>query len=156
MTRSIFLYLGMFVLVGGGFEGIRRVGNTLIPPRHIAGQWRVTAAPSFSSCPMLQFDETGEKGLWVEQSGRYLILIFSDTHRTRLRSHFDGGALRGSGQSANPCAVGKAALVAGRLKNDRLEITLTRAGETPMPAASALVLVATRTADTERRSSPPF
>jgi hypothetical protein len=153
MTRSTLLYLGMFVVLGGGLEVIRRVGNTLTPPRHIAGQWHLTASPSFSSCPMLEFAGAGKAELFIEQSGRYLTLNFTDVHMTRLRAHFDDGVVRGSGFSVLPCAIGKRLDVTGRLKNGRLELTLTRSQGAPMPAASALVLFATRVSDTNLPSS---
>ncbi len=155
MTRSTLLYLGMFVVLGGGLEGIRRVGNTLTPPRHIAGHWHIAASPSFSSCPMLEFGGAGKEELFIAQSGRYLTLNFTDTHLTRLRAHFDNGVLRGTGLSSLPCAIGKRLDVTGRLQNDRLEITLTRSQGTPMPAASALVLFATRVFGAGLPSSSP-
>src|SRR5437867_2312695 len=105
VRRSTLLYIGMLVLLGGGFEGIRRVGNTLTPPRHIAGAWHLTVLSSSSSCPLLEFSEAGDKSLQVEQSGRYLTLTFTDVHHTRLRGRFDGGELHGSGLSTIPCAV---------------------------------------------------
>ena len=42
MKQGTLLYLGMLLLLGGGFEAIRRVGTTLTPPRHIAGLWHFT------------------------------------------------------------------------------------------------------------------
>ena len=99
MHRSTLLYIGMLVLLGSGLEGIRRVGNTLTPPRHIAGAWRLTVPPASSSCPLLEFGEAGDDNLQVEQSGRYLTLTFTDVHHTRLRARFDGRELYGSGSA---------------------------------------------------------
>jgi hypothetical protein len=147
--RSTLLYIGMFVLLGGGFEGIRRVGNTLTPPRHIAGAWRLTVPSSSSSCPLLEFGEARDESLQVEQSGRYLTLTFPDVHHTRLRARFDGRELYGSGLSTIPCAVGKWVHVTGRLNNGYLEIALTRSQETPVPA---LVLLATQASGADPRS----
>ena len=147
--RSTLLYIGMLVLLGSGLEGIRRVGNTLTPPRHIAGAWRLTVPPASSSCPLLEFGEAGDDSLQVEQSGRYLTLTFTDVHHTRLRARFDGRELYGSGSSTNPCAAGKWVHVTGRLNSDHLELTLTRSPETPVPA---LVLSGTQAPGSAPRS----
>ena len=150
MHRSTLLYIGMLVLLGSGLEGIRRVGNTLTPPRHIAGAWRLSIPPSASSCPLLEFGEAGDDNLQVEQSGRYLTLTFTDVHHTRLRARFDGRELYGSGLStSSSCAVGKWVHVTGRLNYDHLEITLTRSPETPVPA---LVLSGTQAPGSAPRS----
>ena len=150
MHRSTLLYIGMLVLLGSGLEGIRRVGNTLTPPRHIAGAWRLTVPPSSSSCPLLEFGEAGDDNLQVEQSGRYLTLTFTDVHHTRLRARFDGRELYGSGLStSSSCAVGKWVHVTGRLNSDHLELTLTRSPETPVPA---LVLSGTQAPGSAPRS----
>jgi hypothetical protein len=153
MARSILLYLGMLVLVGGGFEGIRRLGNTLTPPRHIAGAWRITVPSPFPSCPLLEFNGTADAGLQVEQSGRYVTLTFTDVHRTRLRARFDDGELRGSGPSPAPCASGKELYLSGGLKDGHLEIVLTPSQNTSLLAVPALVLVATRVSGADSR--PP-
>lgn len=150
MTRSTLLYFGMLLLTGGGFAGIRHVGNTLVPPRHIAGEWQITAASSFSACPILEFDEAEGRSVLIEQSGRYVVLIFRDAHTSRLRAYFDNGVLRGSGKSSIPCAMDTQLFMTGRLKNDRLEMTLTRSEEPLMPTAAALILVATRTPNAAR------
>ena len=149
MHRSTLLYIGMLVLLGGGLEGIRRVGNTLTPPRHIAGAWRLTVPPASSSCPLLEFGEAGDDSLQVEQSGRYLTLTFPDVHHTRLRARFDGRELYGSGLSTSSCAAGKWVHVTGRLNYDHLELTLTRPQETPVPT---LVLSGTQATGSAPRS----
>ena len=150
MHRSTLLYIGMLVLLGSGLEGIRRVGNTLTPPRHIAGAWRLTVPPSSSSCPLLEFGEAGDDSLQVEQSGRYLTLTFTDVHHTRLRARFDGRELYGSGLStSSSCAVGKWVHVTGRLNSDHLELTLTRPQETHVPT---LVLIGTQASGSALRS----
>ena len=147
--RSTLLYIGMLVLLGGGLEGIRRVGNTLTPPRQIAGAWRLTVSPSSSSCPLLEFGEAGDDNLQVEQSGRYLTLTFTDVHHTRLRARFDGRELYGGGLSTSSCAAGKWVHVTGRLNSDHLELILTRPQETPVPT---LVLSGTQASGLALRS----
>jgi hypothetical protein len=102
-ARSTLLYFSMLVLLGVGFEGIRRVGNTLTPPRHIAGWWNFVVPSSLSSCPLLEFAEAGKGSLQVEQSGRYLVLTFTDIYSTKMPARFEGGKLRGSGFSTAPC-----------------------------------------------------
>ena len=149
MHRSTLLYIGMLVLLGSGLEGIRRVGNTLTPPRHIAGAWRLTVPPSSSSCPLLEFGEAGDDNLQVEQSGRYLTLTFTDVHHTRLRARFDGRELYGGGLSTSSCAAGKWVHVTGRLNSDHLELILTRPQETPVPT---LVLSGTQASGLALRS----
>ena len=149
MHRSTLLYIGMLVLLGGGLEGIRRVGNTLTPPRHIAGAWRLTVPPASSSCPLLAFGEAGDDSLQVEQSGRYLTLTFTDVHHTRLRARFDGRELYGGGLSTSSCAAGKWVHVTGRLNSDHLELILTRPQETPVPT---LVLSGTQASGLALRS----
>ena len=145
MARSTFLYLGMLVLVVVGFEGIRRVGNTLTPPRHIAGQWDFIIPSSSSlSCPPLEFAEAKTGSLHVDQSGRYLRLTFTDIHSTQLPARFEDGKLHGSGLSAVPCAADARMHVHGRLLGDHLELSLTRSQEASAPAASTLVLSAVR------------
>ncbi len=143
MSWATVLYIGMLVLLGVGLEGIRRIGNTLTPPRHIAGTWRITVSSS-SSCPFLEFREAEEAKLEVEQSGRYLTLNFSDVHRTQLRARFDDGEVQGGGLSTVPCAMGAWVHVSGRLAGDHLEIVLTRAQEASEPAGPALILSVTR------------
>src|SRR5262249_50705595 len=126
-------------------EGIRRVGNTLTPPRHIAGQWHLLVPSSPSpSCPLLEFAEAGQGSLQVEQSGRYLRLTFTDIHSTQLPARFEDGKLRGSGLSVAPCAADTKVRVRGRLVGNHLELSLTRSQKGSMPAASTLVLSATR------------
>ncbi|MBI3304471.1 MAG: hypothetical protein HYZ72_20605 [Deltaproteobacteria bacterium] len=154
MTRSTLLYLGMLVLLGGGFEGIRRVGNTLTPPRHIAGTWHLTLPAAASPCPLLEFQGAVDASLQIEQSGRYLRLTFADAHHTQLHARFDDGVVRGSGLSTLPCATGTELHLAGRLTDDRLELALTRAQEAPGPAAPALSLIATRASSAEPHIPP--
>src|SRR5439155_8914515 len=136
-------------LLGAGLEEIRPVRNTLTPPRHIAGAWRLTVPPASSSCPLLEFGEAGDDNLQVEQSGRYLTLTFPDVHHTRLRARFDGRELYGSGLSTRSCAADKWVHVAGRLNYDHLELTLTRPQETPVPT---LVLSGTQATGSAPRS----
>jgi hypothetical protein len=154
MTRATLLYLGMLVLLGVGFEGIRRLGNTLTPPRHIGGLWRLTLPSSSTSCPILEFGAVAEGDLQVEQSGRYLSLTFPDVSRTLLRARFDGGRLHGSGPSTIPCAMGKWLHVYGRVHDSLLEIVLGRSSETPTPSVPALVFIATRPAGFDSHSPP--
>lgn len=146
MSRSTLLYVGMLLLLGVGFEGIRRVGNTLTPPPHLAGQWSLFVPSSSSpACPLLEFAEAEKGSVRVEQSGRYLILTFADVHHTRLHARLEDSELQGSGPSTVPCAANTWLHVRGRLMSDHLELSLTRSqAETFAPAASPLVLSATR------------
>lgn len=144
MTRSTLLYLGMLVLLSVGFEGIRRVGNTLTPPPHIAGQWSLSAPSSSSSCPLLEFVEAGKESVQVEQSGRYLMLTFSDIHHTQLHARLNDRQLHGSGPSQVTCAEGKWLYLTGRLHGGSLEIVLTPSQEMSSSAAPTLVLLATQ------------
>lgn len=153
LARSIFLYVGMLVLVVGGFEVIRRIGTTLVPPRQIAGQWHIATLFSSSSCLLLEFPEMSNAGVEVEQSGRYVTLIFSDIHKTRLRTRFEAGQFYGNGNSGAPCAKDQEVRVAGHLKDDRLEITLTRSEGKFHSPPPPLVLVATRVPKADSR--PP-
>jgi len=144
MTRSTLLYGGMLILLGVGLEGIRRIGSTLTPPRHIAGTWRITAPSSSSSCPILDFRGAPDTSLQVEQSGRYLTLTFTDVHSTRLSARFEDEKLQGSGPSPVSCARGTLVQVSGRLVDDRLEIVLTRASQTSVPGAPTFAFSAIR------------
>jgi len=153
VSRSTLLYIGMLVLLGVGFEGIRRVGNTLTPPPHIAGRWSFAVPPSPPSCPLLEFAEAGKGSVQVEQSGRYLMLTFADVHATKVRARFADGKLRGSGLSTAPCAADTKVRVRGRVVGDHLELSLTRSPqEASAPAASALVLSAARPPGSGSRS----
>lgn len=151
MAWSTLLYCSMLVLLGVGFEGLRRVGNTLTPPRHIAGRWDFFVPSSSPSCPLLEFAEAGKGSLQVEQSGRYLMLTFTDVHSTKVPVRFEDGKVRGSGLSAAPCAADARMHIRGRLVGDHLELSLTRAQEGSAPAASPLVLSATRSSGSDSR-----
>jgi len=154
VTRSSLLYLGMLVLVVVGFEVIRRVGNTLTPPRHIAGQWEFALPPSSVSCPLLEFTDPGKGSLEVEQSGRYLLLSFTDIHSTKIPARFEDGKLRGGGLSSAPCATEARVRLRGGLLDDHLELSLTRSHpKESVPAATTLVVRATRPAQSDRRTS---
>jgi hypothetical protein len=139
----------MLVLLGGGFERIRRLGNTLTAPRHIAGAWRLAGPPSSPSCPIVELRGAADEGVQVEQPGRYIILTFPDVHRTRLRARLDDGESHGSGVSPVPCALSAQLQITGRLTGARLEIVLTRSRGSLVPAAPALVLTTTRVSDTD-------
>ena len=149
MKQGTLLYLGMLLLLGGGFEAIRRVGTTLMPPRHIAGPWHLTLPSSADSCPILELGLAGEGELQVEQSGRYLRLIFPDVHHTRLRAYFTDGALQGSGSSTHSCAIGTTISLSGRLTDSRLDLVLTRALQPLGAPAATLSLSAARTPGSE-------
>jgi hypothetical protein len=154
VRRAIVLYVATVLLSIGGFEGIRRIGNTLIAPRHIAGAWRLSVPVSSSSCPLLEFKEGEPQSLHVEQSGRYLTLTFSDVQRTRLRAHFDKETLQGHNGSSLPCAAGKQIRTRGHFTGDRLEITLTRPQESPASSPPTLVLIATRESYSSQPATP--
>jgi hypothetical protein len=147
MTRATALYLGMLVLLAGSFEVIRRLGNTLTPPRHISGLWHVTLPASSAFCPVLEFGTTEAGDVRVEQSGRYLKLTFPDVHRTFLHARFDGGMLYGSGHSTGSCAAGTEVRLTGRLNDDHLELVLTRGPETFGSDPPILTLSAVRSAE---------
>lgn len=153
MSRSTLLYVGMLLLLGVGFEGIRRVGNRLTPPPHIAGQWSLLVPSSSSSCPLLEFAEAEKGSLRVDQSGRYLLLAFADVHHTRLHARLEDKELRGSGPSTVPCAANTWLHVRGRLMSDHLELSLSRSQEeVSAPATSTLVLSAIRPSGSESHS----
>jgi len=147
MARATLLYLGMLVLLAGSFEGIRRLGNTLTPPRHINGLWHFTLPSSSTFCPILEFGTAEAGDVRVEQSGRYLTLTFPDVHHTLLRARFDGGMLYGSGPSTVSCAVGAEVRLAGRLNDGLLELILTRVPETFASDPLILALSPVRSAD---------
>src|SRR5262245_4374533 len=135
----------MLVLVIGGFEVIRRIGNTLTPPHHIAGRWDFLVPASSLSCPLLEFSETGKSSLQVEQSGRYLMLTVADVHSTKVPARLEDGKLRGDGLSLTPCAAEARVRLRGGLMDDHLELTLTRSHkEASASAVATLVLNATR------------
>src|SRR5262245_26716593 len=147
MQQGTLLYLGMLLLLGSGFEVIRRLGNTLTAPRNIAGLWRLTLPSSADPCPILELGSAGEGELQVEQSGRYLRLIFPDTHHTRFSAYFSDDVVQGSGLSTHSCASGTTVSLSGRLINSRLDFVLTRVLQ-PLGAPTAtLSLSADRTSD---------
>jgi hypothetical protein len=140
VTRSTLLYIGMLLLLVVGFEVIRRIGNTLTPPHHIAGRWDFLVPSSSLPCPLLEFPETEKGSLQVEQSGRYLMLTFTDVHSTKIPARFEDGKLRGDGLSSAPCAADARVRLHGGLVDDQLELTLTRS----LKEIARLVLSATR------------
>src|SRR5262245_25177688 len=156
MKQGTLLYLGMLLILGSGFEVIRRLGTTLTPPRHIAGPWRLALPSSTDSCPLLEVGATTEGELQVEQSGRYLRLIFPDTHHTKFRAYFSDDAFQGSGLSMYPCASGTPVSLSGRLTENRLEFVLTRAQQPRGTPAASLSLSAIRTSDdAPNQPTPP-
>src|SRR5262245_10495239 len=154
VTRATVLYLMMVLLLVGGLEVIRHIGNTLVAPQDVAGVWRLSVPVPSSSCPILEFKEGEPQSLQVEQSGRYLTLIFSDMHHTRLRAYFDEKTLQGRKVSSAPCAAGQQILASGHLKGNHLQITLTRSQESTASPLAGLVLVATREASSGQPSHP--
>ena len=153
MRPGTLLYLGMLLLLGSGFEAIRRLGTTLTAPRHIAGPWRFTLPSSADSCPILELRSPGEGEMQVEQSGRYLRLIFPDVHHTRLRAYFTDGAFQGSGPSTHSCAIGTTISLSGRLTDSRLDLVLTRALQPLGTPAATLTLSAARAPESEAPSA---
>jgi hypothetical protein len=141
----------LFTIVG--FEGIRHVGNTLRPPQHIAGTWRLTPPMNSSSCRPLEFQETGEALLQIEQSGRYLHLAFTDTRQTKMPVRFDGNTLRGNEVSVPGCAPYTQWRLAGRLIDNQLELTFSPIQHVSVATNLAFSLVATRSAPAAQQSS---
>jgi hypothetical protein len=141
------LYLGMLLLLGSGFEVIRRFGTTLTAPRDIAGVWRLTLPSSSDPCPILEVRSPGEGEMQVEQSGRYLRLIFPDEHHTKFRAYFRDGAFQGSGLSSHRCARGTPVSLSGRLTESHLDVVLTRAAQPLGTPAASLTLSASRAPD---------
>lgn len=155
MKQGTLLYLGMVLLLGSGFEVIRRVGNTLTPPPHMAGVWRLSLPTVTAPCPILEFGSSEEQELQVEQSGRYLHLSFPDTHHTRLRAYFTDETLQGSGPSARACATGTTVDLRGHLSENRLNLTLSRSSQLSETPAPTLSLSATRTRDNAASETIP-
>jgi hypothetical protein len=156
MKQSTLLYLGMLLLLGSGFEVISRLGTTLTAPRDIAGVWRLTLPSSTDPCPILQVRSPGEGEMQVEQSGRYLRLIFPDEHHTKFRAYFRDGAFQGSGLSSHPCASRTLVSLSGHLTGGRLDVVLTRAQQPRGTPASSLSLSAIRTSDdAPNQPTPP-
>lgn len=148
-------YVGMVLFLVGGLEIIRRVGNTLTAPRHIAGTWYFQAPAAIAlPCPLLSLPDAGEASLQIEQSGRYLMVTFPDAQRTFLHARFDGTAVHGSGSSPLPCAHGAALQLTGQVHEDRLDLTLTRLGEASGSKTSALSLNATSAPGKISNASP--
>ena len=147
MKPGTILYLGMLLLLGSGFEVIRRLGTTLTAPRDIAGVWRLTLPSSTDPCPILEVRSPGEGDMQVEQSGRYLRLIFPDEHHTKFRAYFRDGAFQGSGLSSHPCARGTPVSLSGHLADGRLDVVLTRALQPQEAPAASLSFSAIRTPD---------
>jgi len=147
MKQCTLLYLGMLLLLVSGFEVIRRLGATLTPPRHIAGVWRLTLPSVADPCPILEVGPPGEGEMQVEQSGRYLRLIFPDAHHTRFRAYFRDGAFQGSGLSRHRCASGTPVSLSGHLTDGRLDVVLTRAAQPPGAPAASLSFSAIRPPD---------
>lgn len=146
ITWPALLYVGMVLFLAGGLEIIRRVGNTLTAPHHIAGTWYFQAPTAVAApCPLLLLPDAGEVSLQIEQSGRYLMVTFPDAQRTFLHARFDGTVVQGSGSSLLPCARGAALQLTGHVQEDRLELTLTRHSKAFGLKTSALALSATRT-----------
>ena len=147
MKPGTLLYLGMLLLLGSGFEVIRRLGTTLTAPRDIAGVWRLTLPSSTDPCPILEVRSPGKGEMQVEQSGRYLRLIFPDDHHTKFRAYFRDGAFQGSGLSSHPCASGTLVSLSGHLTEGRLDVVLTRAQQLPKAPTANLSFSAIRTPD---------
>jgi hypothetical protein len=135
----------MLLLLGSGFEVIRRLGTTLTAPPDIAGPWRLTPPSSADPCPILEWGASREGELKVEQSGRYLHLTFPDVDHTRLSAYFADKVFQGSGVSTPTCARGAPVYLSGRLTESRLELVLTRSQQPPGAAAATLSLSAVRT-----------
>ena len=152
MKQGTLLYLGMLLLLGVGLETIRRWGVTLTPPHHIAGLWRFPVSSSTDPCPILEFESAGEGELQVEQSGRYLHLIFPDTRRTRLGAYFTDGVFQGSVPSTQSCAAGTMVHLDGHLTENRLDLIFTRALQPSEASTATLSFSATRTADSTDRA----
>lgn len=144
MKKSSLLYIGMLLLLGSGFEVIRRLGTTLTAPPSIAGPWRLTPLSSADPCPILELESAGEGELKVEQSGRYLHLTFPDVDHTRLSAYFHDRMFQGSGASTPTCARGAPVYLSGRLLESRLELVLTRTDQPSSAAAATLSLSAAR------------
>jgi hypothetical protein len=83
----------------------------------------------------------------VEQSGRYLRLIFPDEHHTKFRAYFRDGAFQGSGLGSHPCARGTPVSLSGRLAESHLAVALTRAAQPLGTPATSLTLSASRAPD---------
>lgn len=83
----------------------------------------------------------------MEQSGRYLRLIFPDAHHTRFRAYFSNEAFQGSGLSTHLCASGTTVSLSGRLIDSRLDFVLTRALQPLGAPAATLSLSAVRTSN---------
>jgi hypothetical protein len=135
----------MLLLLGSGFEVIRRLGTTLTAPPSIAGPWHLTPLSSADPCPLLELGSAREGELKVEQSGRYLHLTFPDVEHTRLSAYFHDRMFQGSGASPHACAKGAPLYLSGRLIDSRLELVLTRTPQPPGAPAATLSLSAART-----------
>ena len=155
MKQGTLLYLGMLLFLGSGFEVIRRHGNTLTAPHNIAGLWRLTLPSSADPCPILELGSTGEGELQVEQSGRYLRLIFPDTHHTSFSAHFSDGVFQGSGLSLHSCAIDTPVYLRGRQTTNRLDFVLTRALQPLGAPAATLSLSAIRMPDVTDQPPTP-
>lgn len=147
MKKGTLLYLGMLLLFGSGLEVVRRLGNALTAPRNIAGVWHLTLPPVADPCPILEAGSKAEGELQVEQSGRYLRLLFPDAHHTKFRAYFRDGAFQGSGFSMHPCASGVPVSLSGGLADNRLDVALTRTPQPPGTPVASLNLSAIRTLD---------
>jgi hypothetical protein len=147
MKKGTLLYLGMLLLFGSGLEVIRRLGATLTAPHNIAGVWHLTMPSAADPCPILEVGPTVAGELRVEQSGRYLHLIFPDTHHTKFRAYFRDGAFQGSSLSMNPCAGGTPVSLSGRLIDSRLDVVLTRTSQPLRAPVVSLNLSAVRALD---------
>jgi hypothetical protein len=145
VKQGTLLYIGMLLLLGSGFEVIRRIGSTLTPPSHIAGAWRLTLPAATAPCPILEMGPPGEGEIRIDQSGRYLHLTFPDVEHTRLSAYFHDRMFQGSGTSPHACAKGAPVYLSGRLIDSRLELVLTRTPQPPGAPAATLSLSAART-----------
>lgn len=133
------------LLVGGPLIGlivILRVGEGIVPPHSIGGEWDLTlvepvATPGCSGFPFAD----APSGFSIAQSGVRASLTFASSEQTSLSIEIEGEVIRGTGTGTNgePCLFGPA-ILDGRLVGtpgaERIEGTLERAGCETCPSVT--------------------
>lgn len=103
--RWVLLYLSMVGVPLLALLAILRVGERIVPPVALGGEWQVEfeRVPSGAECAAFEF--AGTTVLRIAQSGTYLTLRFGEPRRTTLKGRLAGRALEGWARirSETPC-----------------------------------------------------
>jgi hypothetical protein len=124
------------LLVGApllGLLGILRVGERIVPPRHVGGEWVVEpafAAAARAACPDLVFPAAGPR-LDVSQSGTRAVLTLNDTAAATLDARLDGPSLAAGTRRGSAACAGRGLRLAVTLSPDPQSPRLEGAATVP-------------------------